>query len=84
MLFICVNYGNIRKNGFMMDSNKLPIDEIVLEDSQLLSQQLQALSERLFPPEANKKLRKFSSAETARLIGITDSYIRQLAKQDNH
>jgi chromosome partitioning protein len=65
-----------------MDKVKLPIDEIIWNDSQLLSQQLQALSERLFPPKANKQLRKFTSTETAKLVGITDSYIRQLAKQD--
>ncbi len=59
-----------------------PIDETIWADSQLLSQQLQALSEKLFPPEAKKELRRFSSAEAARLVGITDSYIRQLANQE--
>lgn len=66
-----------------MNIDSLPIDETIWNDSQLLSQQLQALSERLFSPEENKVLRKFTSAETAKLVGITDSYIRQLAKQDN-
>lgn len=66
-----------------MNSSSLPIDETIWNDSQLLSQQLQALSERLFSPEENKVLRKFTSAETAKLVGITDSYIRQLAKQDS-
>ena len=65
-----------------MDMGNLPIDETIWSDSQRLSQQLQALQERLFPPEANKVLRKFTSSETAKLIGITDSYIRQLAKQE--
>lgn len=64
-----------------METGELSIDETIWTDSQLLSQQLQALQERLFPPEANKVLRKFTSSETAKLIGITDSYIRQLAKQ---
>lgn len=66
-----------------MNSGRLPIDETIWNDSQLLSQQLQALSERLFSPEENKVLRKFTSAETAKLVGITDSYIRQMAKLDN-
>lgn len=66
-----------------MNQTTIPIDETIWDDSQLLSQQLQMLSEKLFPPEASKQLRRFSSAEAAKLIGITDSYIRQLAKQDN-
>ncbi len=66
-----------------MNIGNLPIDETIWNDSQLLSQQLQALQERLFPPEANKVLRNFTSSETAKLIGITDSYIRQLAKQED-
>ncbi len=66
-----------------MSSPNTPIDETIWEDSKLLSQQLQELSERLFPPEASKQLRRYSSTEAANLIGITDSYIRQLAKQEN-
>jgi chromosome partitioning protein len=33
----------------------------------------------LFPPESKKHLRKFSSGEAARLIGVTDSYLRHLS-----
>lgn len=72
----------MKRKLLMVNADK-PIDETIWDDSQLLSQQLQALSERLFPPEATKQLRRFTSAETAKLIGITDSYIRQLAKQEN-
>ncbi|WP_298966661.1 plasmid partitioning protein RepA [uncultured Roseibium sp.] len=66
-----------------MNDHKTPIDEMIGLDSQILSAQLHELSERLFPPSAEKELRTFSSAEAAALIGITDSYIRQLAKNDD-
>lgn len=64
-----------------MNVSNTPIDETIWADSQLLSQQLQALSERLFSPEASKELRLFSSKETANLIGVTDGYIRLIANQ---
>ncbi|MBF9235697.1 plasmid partitioning protein RepA [Microvirga alba] len=60
-------------------------DEILTTDSRvsaharLLSTQLQALRERLFPPESHKTLRKFTSGEAARLIGVSDGYLRQLS-----
>lgn len=60
-----------------------PMDETIWEDSQALGSQLQLLRERLFPPEAHKELRRFSSAEAARLIGVTESYIRHLAASED-
>lgn len=58
------------------------IDETIWHDSQALGSQLQLLRERLFPPSAQKELRKFSSSEVAKLIGVTESYIRHLALAD--
>lgn len=58
-------------------------DETIWEDSQALGSQLQVLRERLFPPEAKKELRSFSTAETAKLIGVTESYIRNLATTED-
>jgi chromosome partitioning protein len=55
------------------------MDEVIKADALALSSQLQALREKLFPPEANKTLRRFTSGEAARLIGVTDSYLRHLA-----
>lgn len=55
------------------------MDEIIAGDAQTLSIQLQALREKLFPPEAKKQLRRFSSGEAAKLIGVTDSYLRHLS-----
>jgi len=48
-------------------------------DAQALSAQLALLRNRIFPPLAQKSLRRFSSGETASLVQISDSYLRQLA-----
>lgn len=58
-------------------------DQTIWEDSQALGSQLQVLRERLFPPEAKKELRTFSTAEAARLLGLTESYIRSLATDED-
>lgn len=55
----------------------LPIDDLIASDARALSAQLQALRERLFPPSSQKGLRRFSSGEAAKLIGVSDSYLRQ-------
>lgn len=56
-----------------------PFDDLIAADARLLSSQLQALRERMFAPDATKTLRTFSSGEAAKLIGVTDSYLRQLS-----
>ncbi|MCA0422188.1 MAG: plasmid partitioning protein RepA [Proteobacteria bacterium] len=55
------------------------VDDVIAGDAAILSRQLQVLRERLFPPSAEKELRRFSSGEAARLIGVSDSYLRQLS-----
>lgn len=55
------------------------IDEMIGADAQALSAQLALLRNRIFPPAAQKSLRRFSSGETASLVQISDSYLRQLA-----
>jgi chromosome partitioning protein len=55
------------------------VDDIIAGDGRNLSTQLRALRESLFPPSAQKALRRFSSGEAARLIGVTDGYLRQLS-----
>ena len=55
------------------------VDDIIASDGRNLSTQLRALRESLFPPSAQKALRRFSSGEAARLIGVTDGYLRQLS-----
>ncbi len=60
-------------------SGPAPIDAAIAADAETLSRQLQALRERLFPPHAEKALRRYSSGEAARLVGVSDSYLRQLS-----
>lgn len=45
----------------------------------VLSGQLRALSATLFPPTASKSLRSFSSGEVARIVKVSDGYLRQLS-----
>lgn len=54
-------------------------DDIISGDGHTLSTQLRALREQLFPPATSKFLRRFTSGEAARLIGVTDGYLRQLS-----
>lgn len=54
-------------------------DEAIAADARALSAQLQAMRERLFPPTSSKTLRSFTSGEAARLIGVSDGYLRQLS-----
>jgi chromosome partitioning protein len=44
-----------------------------------LSARLHAHRLQLFPPSAHKSLRKFSSGEAAKLIGVNDGYLRHLS-----
>src|SRR5271166_4787418 len=55
------------------------LDHLIAHDAQVLSTQLTSIRQRLFPPAAQKTLRHFSSGEAARLIGISDAYLRQLS-----
>ncbi|WLS00851.1 MULTISPECIES: plasmid partitioning protein RepA [Shinella] len=59
------------------------IDKAIERDSATLSGQLQVLFEKLFSPDAKKVLRRFSSKEAAKLLGITDSYVRHIASQED-
>lgn len=54
------------------------IDVLVGEHAEKLSARLQALRDQLFPPDAKKVLRKFTSGEAAALIGVKDAYLRKL------
>ncbi len=60
-------------------SPALPADEQIAADAAALSAQLSAMRNRFFPPLAQKQLRSFSSGEAARLIGVSDGYLRQLS-----
>jgi chromosome partitioning protein len=55
------------------------LTQLIESDADLLSAQLKELRTRAFPPAAEKELRKFTSGEAAKLVGVTDAYIRQLS-----
>jgi len=54
------------------------IDQLVGEHAARLSERLQAHREQLFPPNAQRELRKFTSGEVADLLGVKDAYLRKL------
>lgn len=55
------------------------IHELIAADARELSAKLVAHRLKLFPPKARKSLRRFSSGEAAKLIGVNDGYLRQLS-----
>ena len=55
------------------------IHDVIAKDARELSAKLRAHRLRLFPPAARKSLRRFSSGEAAKLIGVNDGYLRQLS-----
>ncbi|MCK0097333.1 plasmid partitioning protein RepA [Yoonia sp. F2084L] len=54
------------------------IDFLVGDHAQKLSERLQAHRAQLFPPDAKRELRKFTSGEAADLLGVKDAYLRKL------
>jgi len=55
------------------------IHETIAADARELSAKLHAHCMKLFPPKARKNLRRFTSGEVAKLVGINDGYLRQLS-----
>ena len=53
-------------------------DETIGAHAELLSAQLQALSQAMFPPTSQKTLRRFTSGEAARLMRVSDSTLRKM------
>mgnify|MGYP000297355735 CR=1 FL=1 len=54
------------------------IDKLVGDHALRLSERLQAHRAQLFPPDARKELRTFTSGEVADLLGVKDAYLRKL------
>ncbi|WP_108260253.1 plasmid partitioning protein RepA [Mangrovicoccus ximenensis] len=54
------------------------LNAVIRGHSETLAVQLHALREGLFPPDAAKAMRKFTSGEAAQLLGVNDSYLRKL------
>lgn len=51
----------------------------ITRHSHLLTAQLQALRSQLYPPEAKKSLKTFTSREAAAMLGIAESTLRQMS-----
>ena len=54
------------------------LNTIIRRHAESLAGQLHAQRENLFPPDASKQMRKFTSGEAAGLLGVDDSYLRKL------
>ncbi|MEA5162745.1 plasmid partitioning protein RepA [Cereibacter johrii] len=55
------------------------IDRLVGDHAARLSERLMAHRAQLFPPNARKELRRFTSGEVANLLGVKDAYLRKLS-----
>ena len=60
-------------------SDLTDVDDVIGAHAELLGSQLHSISEALFPPAASKVLRKFTSGEAAKLIGVSDSTLRKMS-----
>jgi chromosome partitioning protein len=58
---------------------KTTLAALIAADAELLSKQLHRQREKVFAPEAKKSLRRFSSGDASKLIGVSESYLRQLS-----
>src|SRR5215469_1786543 len=67
------------QNSVDIAPTQLSLDQLIARDAGVLSSQLISIRQRLFPPAAQKVLRRFSSGEAAALMGISDAYLRQLS-----
>lgn len=54
------------------------LNAVIRQHSEWLATQLHVQRESLFPPDAKKEMRKFTSGEAAALLGVNDSYLRKL------
>ena len=62
-------------------SNQQDIEDlnaVIRQHAEWLSSQLHSQRENLFPPNAQKQMRTFTSGEAAGLLGVNDSYLRKL------
>jgi chromosome partitioning protein len=57
------------------------LKELIQQQSALLAAQLQAHHQTTFPPNAQKGIRNLSPAEVAKLLGVTEGYLRQVASE---
>lgn len=55
------------------------LTRLIDADADILSAQLRELRARAYPPDSAKQLRRFTSGEAAKLIGVSDGYLRSLS-----
>lgn len=55
-------------------------EETIAHDADALCARIARLRDALMEPGETKRLRPFSSAEAAKLLGVTDSYLRHLSR----
>lgn len=53
--------------------------EKIMRHANMLSAQLQSIRKRMYPPEAMKSLRTFTSRDVSALLGIAESTLRQMS-----
>jgi chromosome partitioning protein len=54
------------------------LNTVIRQHAEWLANQLHSQRTNLFPPDASKQMRKFTSGEAAALLGVNDSYLRKL------
>ncbi|MCF6445862.1 plasmid partitioning protein RepA [Nereida sp. MMG025] len=60
------------------DTSQAGLNTFIRQHADALANNLHAQREGLFPPNAAKTMRKFTSGEAATLLGVNDSYLRKL------
>ncbi len=65
--------GSIRRWAY-----KKILNAVIRQHSEWLAGPAHTQRESLFPPDAQKAMRKFTSGEAAALLGVNDSYLRKL------
>lgn len=63
----------------VVEPGYIPADKQIAADASLLSEHLHGIPQRRTPSKNRKQLRSFSSGEAARMIGVSDGYLRQLS-----
>ena len=58
---------------------KESVEAAIGSHAELLSSQLQAMTEALYPPVSEKTLRRFTSGEAAKLLKVSDSTLRKMS-----
>jgi hypothetical protein len=61
--------------------NVADLKGLIQKHSSALSAQLQAHHASIYPLHAEKSIRNFTPAETAKLVGIGEGYLRQVAAE---